>query len=102
MKAEIKNEVSLADLKQLGKQGGATAHLDDGTLVTLRQQHGTIRARGYVGGILQDVEVAIPYTSLYAQIRTIKQHGVLVARKVKEGHLFKLILTGSGYYRPRK
>ncbi|VTT22687.1 Uncharacterised protein [Streptococcus dysgalactiae subsp. equisimilis] len=61
---ENETVVTLSDLKQLGKQGGATALLEDGTLLTLRGRHATRRTKGYVDGILKEIDVIIPYPKI--------------------------------------
>ncbi|MCK4023922.1 hypothetical protein HCC60_07735 [Streptococcus suis] len=95
------NEVSLADLRQLGRQGGVTARLEDGSIVTLRPKFGTKKEKGYIAGKLEDVELVINYPKLYPQIRTIKSsNGILVARKQQVGQQTKLVLTGKGYKKP--
>lgn len=95
---KITTEVGLADLRKLGREGGATAFLLDGKEAKLHDKFATIRERGYVGGHLQDVEVIINYPKLYARIRTIKRNGILVARRSKGvNNQSKLLLTGKGY-----
>ena len=42
-KEEADNDVCIRDLKQLGKEGGATAYLDNGQIVKLKAKYGTIR-----------------------------------------------------------
>lgn len=63
--------VRLKDLKNLGKQGGATARLEDGTDLILKPDYAVKQARGYVDGLLRDVEFHLPYKKVYDQIRTI-------------------------------
>lgn len=75
--------VRLRDLKNLGKQGGATARLEDGTDLILKPDYAVKQARGYVDGILRDVEFHLPYKKVYDQIRTIKKGSHIVARKVR-------------------
>ena len=65
--------VRLKDLKNLGKQGGATARLEDGTDLILKPDYAVKLARGYVDGILRDVEFHLSYKKVYDQIRTIKR-----------------------------
>ena len=88
--------VSLKDLKVLGKQGGATARLEDGTDYAVKQ------AKGYVDGLLRDVEFHLPYKKVYDQIRTIKRDAQVIARKVKTPLGMELRLTGRGYNRQTK
>ena len=80
--------VRLKDLKNLGKQGGATARLEDGTNLILKPDYAVKQARGYVDGLLRDVEFHLPYKKVYDQIRT---------RKVKTPSGMELRLTGKGY-----
>lgn len=91
------NAVRLKDLKRLGKQGGATARLEDGTDLVLKPHYAVKQARGYVDGIIRDVEFHLSYAKIYPHIRTIKKDGHLVARKVRSPDGFVLRLTGKGY-----
>ncbi|VTP85989.1 hypothetical protein [Streptococcus equi] len=92
------NLVHLRDLKELGKQGGATARLEDGTVLLLKPHYAIKQARGYVDGIPRDVEFHLPYKNIYNDIRTIKKDGHLVARKVRSLAGVDLLFTGKGYY----
>ncbi|MBF0786697.1 MULTISPECIES: hypothetical protein [unclassified Streptococcus] len=92
--------VHLRDLRNLGKQGGATARLEDGTELILKPDYAVKKARGYVDGILRDVEFHLPYKSIYSHIRTIKKDNHLVARKTRSPAGFVLRLTGKGYQSP--
>ena len=49
-KEEADNDVCIRDLKQLGKEGGATAYLDNGQIVKLKAKYGTISKKGYIAG----------------------------------------------------
>ena len=89
--------VRLKDLKVLGKQGGATARLEDGTDLILQPDYAVKQARGYVDGLLRDVEFHLPYKKVYDQIRTIKRDAQVIARKVKTPSGMELRLTGKGY-----
>ena len=89
--------VRLRDLKNLGKQGGATARLEDGTDLILKPDYAVKQARGYVDGVLKDVEFHLPYKKVYDQIRTIKRDAQVIARKVKTPSGMELRLTGKGY-----
>ncbi|HEL1584673.1 TPA: hypothetical protein TXJ06_001410 [Streptococcus suis] len=91
------NEVTLEDLRRLGRQGGVTARLDDGSTVLLRARFGTVKRKGYIAGTLTDVDVIVDFVKIYSQIRTIKQKDVLIARRIGQGSNAKLILTGNGY-----
>lgn len=94
--------VSLKDLKVLGKQGGATARLEDGTDLILKPDYAVKQAKGYVDGHLRDVEFHLPYKKVYDQIRTIKRDAQVIARKVKTPSGMELRLTGRGYNRQNK
>ena len=89
--------VRLKDLKVLGKQGGATARLEDGTDLILKPDYAVKQARGYVDGLLRDVEFHLPYKKVYDQIRTIKRDAQVIAQKVKTPSGMELRLTGKGY-----
>lgn len=94
------NEITLADLRELGKQGGATARLEDGTTVTLRHKFGTVARKGYVAGKLQDVEMVVQYVDVFPNIRTIMKGTTLIARRERRGKETILRLTGKGYQKP--
>ncbi|MEY8463407.1 hypothetical protein [Streptococcus merionis] len=74
--------VHLRDLRSLGKQGGATARLDDGIGLILKPNDAVKQARGYVDGVLRDVEFHLPYKNSYDRSRTIKKE----SRKRKAFH----------------
>lgn len=97
IKTSSVNELTLADLRQLGRQGGVTARLEDGSTVTLRPRFGTVTRKGYIAGELRDVEMVVEYATIYSQIRTIKQNGILIARREKVGTKTLLKATGKGY-----
>ena len=40
------NEVCIRDLKQLGREGGASAYLETGEILVLKPKYGTISRRG--------------------------------------------------------
>lgn len=92
-------EVTLKDLRELGKQGGATARLLSGEEVTLRATYGTLIRLAIVDGKRMEVDVPISYKDLYRQIRTLKRNHLLIARRVKIGKKKILQLTGKGYHR---
>ncbi|ELY5747361.1 hypothetical protein RYR35_000585 [Streptococcus iniae] len=92
--------LTISDLKQLGKQGGATARLFSGQEVTLRANYGTIIRQAIVDGQRMEVDVMMFYPELYKQIRTLKRNHLLIARRVKIGKRKILQLTGKGYHRP--
>lgn len=92
-----KQTVRLRDLRNLGKQGGATARLEDGTELSLKPDYAVKQAKGYVDGIPRDVEFHLSYPSIYDQIRTIKKDGHLVARRMRCPSGSELRLTGKGY-----
>ncbi|MGT2754110.1 hypothetical protein [Streptococcus ovis] len=91
--------VRLRDLRNLGKQGGVTARLDDGTELLLKPDFAIKKTKGYVDGRLRDVEFHLSYKNIYSQIRTLKKGNSLVARKVRSPSGFELRLTGRGYRR---
>ena len=94
--------VNLKDLKVLWIQGGATARLEDGTDLILKPDYAVKQAKGYVDGLLRDVEFHLPYKKVYDQIRTIKRDAQVIARKVKTPLGMELRLTGRGYNRQTK
>lgn len=93
-------EVTISDLRLLGKQGNATARLFDGTTLHLRPKEAVKEQMGYVAGKKVPVLVAYDYTKIYANIRTIKRGDVLIARRTKFGNENILRLTGQGFVRP--
>lgn len=93
------NEVTLKDLRELGKLGGATARLIDGQEMILEENYGLIRRTGIVLGKVKPVETIERYVSIYSSIRTIKWNNLIVARRVVRGGKSILELTGKGYTR---
>lgn len=94
------SEVTLTDLRRLGREGDATARLDTGEEVKLTSKYGLIPRKGYINGKLELVETIVEYASIYQAIRTIKRGNILVARRIKRGKKSVLQLTGKGYHRP--
>lgn len=93
------NEVTLKDLRELGKLGGATARLIDGQEMILEENYGLIRRTGIVLGKVKPVETIERYVSIYSSIRTIKWNNLIIARRVVRGGKSILELTGKGYKR---
>ena len=92
-------EVTLNDLRELGRLGGATALLIDGTEMILSENYGLIRRQAVIFGKIETVETVERYVKVYRDIRTIKWNNILIARRVtKEGKSI-LLLTGKGYTR---
>ncbi|MGT2906534.1 hypothetical protein [Streptococcus dentiloxodontae] len=98
---EMKNhsEVTISDLKQLGRTGNATAHLDTGETLYLKAKHGTVQRKGVLEGKVKLLEVVMPYDKVYRHIRTIQRDHVLIARRIKCLGEPYLQLTGRGYHR---
>ena len=96
------NEVCIRDLKQLGREGGASAYLDTGEILALKPKYGTILRRGYVAGKSTVVELKVEYKDIFSAIRTITRNNILIARRCRFGVTQILRLTGSGYHRTRK
>ncbi|ESR10538.1 hypothetical protein DIX59_10030 [Streptococcus iniae] len=99
---EIKNDinkVTISDLKEMGKQGGATARLESGETVTLRKNYGTIKRPILIENRKVLGDVIVRYVDIYEQIRTVKRNNLLVARRVRQGKVTSLKLTGIGYNR---
>ena len=94
------SEVTLTDLRRLGREGDATARLNTGEEVKLTSKYGLIPRKGYINGKLELVEMIVEYASIYQAIRTIKRGNILVARRIKRGKKSVLQLTGKGYHRP--
>ncbi|KIC78479.1 MULTISPECIES: hypothetical protein [Streptococcus anginosus group] len=96
------NEVCIRDLKQLGREGGASAYLDSGEIMLLKPKYGTISRKGYVAGQPINVALKVEYRDVFSAIRTIERNGILIARRCRFGVTQILRLTGSGYHRTRK
>lgn len=99
IKSKLGQVLTITDLKELGKQGGTTARLDSGEIVTLRKNYGIIIRQAIIEGQRMEVDLIIPYSELYKQIRTLKRNHILIARKIKVGNKKTLQLTGLGYHR---
>lgn len=97
---KIDTEVTLSDLRLLGRQGHATARLFDGTTLQLRPNEAVREQMAYISGEKVPVLVAYDYPKIYGQIRTIKRGDVIVARRARFGDATILRLTGQGFVRP--
>lgn len=93
-------EVTISDLKEMGKQGGVTARLDSGQTVTLRKDYGTIKGQVIINNKKTIGNIIVNYSDFYQQIRTLKRNHLLIARRVRHGEKTMLKLTGKGYNRP--
>ena len=93
------SEVTIGDLRQLGREGGTTARLESGEIVELSSRYGIVSREGIVAGEKMQVKVIQHYVDIYSQIRTIKRNGILIARRSKFGKDSALRLTGKGYHR---
>ena len=98
-KEKADNDVCIRDLKQLGKEGGATAYLDSGQIVKLKAKYGTISKKGYIAGRPMFLELKVEYKDIFISIRTIERNGVLIARRCRYGFKKVLKLTGRGFHR---
>ncbi|MGT2755769.1 hypothetical protein [Streptococcus ovuberis] len=96
----IDTEMTISDLRLLGRQGNATARLDDGTTLLLKPDRPLKPQMAYVAGELLEVMVPYSYIDIYSQIRTVKRGDVLIARRSKFGDRTILRLTGQGFVRP--
>lgn len=96
------NEVCIRDLKQLGREGGASAYLETGEILVLKPKYGTISRRGYVAGKSRVVELKVEYKDIFSAIRTITRNNILIARRCRFGMTSVLRLTGTGYHRTRR
>lgn len=96
------NEVCIRDLKQLGREGGASAYLDSGEILKLKPKYGTVTRKGYIAGKSMSVELKIEYKDVFYAIRTIERNGILIARRCRFGMTHVLRLTGTGFHRTRK
>ncbi|MFK4926724.1 hypothetical protein ACI1TM_08675 [Lactococcus garvieae] len=90
-------EMTIEDLRILGRQGGATARLFDGTeyIITPYEAVSAVKTKAIIAGqqFLVTQEKDLP--ELYPQIRTIKRKGCVIAR-ASQG---TLKATGRGYHR---
>lgn len=59
------SEVTLTDLRRLGREGDATARLENGEEVKLISKYGLISRKGYINGKLELVEMVVDYASIY-------------------------------------
>ena len=96
------NDVCIRDLKQLGREGGASAYLDSGEILKLKPKYGTVSRKAYVAGKHMYVDLKIEYKDVFSAIRTIERNGILVARRCRFGMINVLRLTGTGYHHTRK
>lgn len=102
IKSRYDTEVTISDLKQLGLHGNVTACLENGEILYLKDKYGVIKRRATVRGKRRMVDVVVPYSDVYRQIKTISRNHLIIARKVRRSGKPILQLTGKGYHRPQK
>ncbi|MDW8576158.1 hypothetical protein Q7V23_03610 [Streptococcus suis] len=100
IKNRFNTEMTISDLKNLGKEGGATALLETGEILYLRPRYATAKRPILINGREAVGDVIVYYGAVFDKIRTVKRDNVLVARRIKIGASTKLQLTGQGYTRP--
>lgn len=91
--------VIIQDLKKLGREGGASAYLDNGDMMVLKAKYGTIRKRAFIGGKATVVDLKVDYKNILPKIKLINRNGILVAKRFRLGSSNLLKLTSSGYNR---
>lgn len=72
-KESTNNDVCIRDLKQLGREGGASAYLDNGDILKLKAKYGTISRKGYVGGRSMNLELKVEYKDIFYQLELLKE-----------------------------
>lgn len=98
---KINNEVTISDLKKLGRSGGVTGRLNNGEIITLKANYATRQRLAIVAGQEMEVELIDYYSDIYKEIRTLKRDHLLIARRVKIAGQSILKLTGMGYNKPK-
>lgn len=91
--------VTIQDLKKLGREGGASAFLENGDMMVLKPKYGTISKRAFIGRKAMIVDLKVDYKYILPKIRLINRNGILVAKRFHLGSSNLLKLTGSGYNR---
>lgn len=102
IKNSFNTEMTVSDLKNIGKEGGATARLETGETLYLRPKYATVKRPVLINGHESIADVIVYYTAVLNLIRTVKRGQVLIARRVKKGNGTYLQLTGQGYTRPAR
>ena len=100
IKTQKDTEVTVSDLKNLGRQGDVTARLDSGEIIELKAKYAIRKRLAIVAGQETEAEIIVFYPEIYKQIRTVKRRNIIIARKVKHKRETILQLTGKGYHRP--
>lgn len=100
IKTQKDTEVTVSDLKNLGRQGDVTARLDSGEIIELKAKYAIRKRLAIVAGQETEAEIIVFYPEIYKQIRTVKRRNILIARKVNHKRETILQLTGKGYHRP--
>ncbi len=95
----LSTEMTIRDLRTLGRTGNATARLDTGEVLYLKPAYGLRKRKALIDGQETEVDVIDYYSKIYKHIRTVKRKNLLIARKVKRGNQYILQLTGKGYHR---
>lgn len=98
IKSPLSTEMTIRDLRTLGRTGNATARLDTGEVLYLKPAYGLRKRKALINGQETEVDVIDYYSKIYKHIRTVKRNNLLIARKVKRGNQYILQLTGKGYH----
>ena len=84
IKTQKDTEVTVSDLKNLGRQGDVTARLDSGEIIELKAKYAIRKRLAIVAGQETEAEIIVFYPEIYKQIRTVKRRNILIARNVKD------------------
>ena len=73
IKTQKDTEVTVSDLKNLGRQGDVTARLDSGEIIELKAKYAIRKRLAIVAGQETEAEIIVFYPEIYKQIRTVKE-----------------------------
>ena len=92
--------LTLSDLRQLGRQGGAMLILDDGRRAIVKPKFALIVHKKWQGGHLVEEKEVVSFHTIYPAIMLVKRKHFVIARRVRRKKERLLTLTGQGYHRP--
>lgn len=95
-------EVTLSDLRLLGRQGEAIAYLDDGRQAVIKPKFAVVQRKRQINGKLTVIgEDILRFHEMYSAIISIQRKHFIIAERINRNGDNLLVLTGVGYHRQR-
>ncbi|HFR5317310.1 TPA: hypothetical protein ACHW0W_000689 [Streptococcus equi subsp. zooepidemicus] len=94
-----RSEMTLSDLRRLGRQGGAVLILEDGRHAQIRPRYASIKSHRRQDSRLNSQESILSFHVVYSAITAVKRKHLVIAERIKRNGKNQLVLTGIGYHR---